>query len=255
LYLANGDILLAGPEAFDPQITDQARRHCHLFVLDKGLTKPAVPLGALCSEGPAVSRKHMHIAWTQWSESSNETPPTNSTIFEADIVYENGIPKLANPKTVIDRHALPFPCTIETQNFRPPDEKELTFSAYNPPGTESDVCSVDLATRKVTNYTKSPDDYDEVEGISPDGQYALIECDKQNHQGPGHIDIWKLKLDGSEYKRLTFFSDYPGYKASNPVVSDDGRFFAFQMGMSRNAAGVGHGLFIYDIEKAEKDRR
>jgi len=254
LYLANGDILLTGPESFDPQNTDKARRHCYLFVLDKSLTKPAVPLGALCSEGPAISRKRMHIAWTQWSESSNETPPTNSTIFEADIVYENGIPRLADQKTVIDRHALPFPCTIETQNFRPPDEKELTFSAYNPPGTESDVCSVDLATRKVTNYTKSPNDYDEVEGISPDGRYALIECDKQNHQGPGHIDLWRLKFDGSEYKRLTFFSDYPGYKASNPVVSDDGRFFAFQMGMSRNAAGVGHGLFIYDIEKAEKEK-
>ncbi len=67
---------------------------------------------------------------------------------------------------------------------------------------------MDLATRKVTNYTKSPNDYDEVEGISPDGQYVLIEGDKQNHQGPGHIDLWRLKFDGSEYKRFTFFNDY-----------------------------------------------
>jgi hypothetical protein len=251
MYLANGDILLTGPETFDPQKVDYSRRHCFLYVLDKSLTKSAMPLGELCNEGPAVSRTRMHIAWTQWSESSEAVPPTNSVIYEADIVYENGVPKLADKKFVVDRHALPFPCTIETQNFRPPQERELTFSAYSPMGDKSDVCSVNLETKKVTDYTQSPEVYDEVEGVSPDGQYALIECDRQNHGGPGHIDLWKLNLDNpADYKRLTFFSDYPGYKASNPVVSDDGKFFAFQMGMAKNAAGTGNGLFIYDYAAA-----
>jgi hypothetical protein len=253
LYLANGDILLSGPKSYDPAKLDVARRHCYLYVLDKSLKKPAIPLGVLCNEGPAVSRKRMHIAWTEWAESTENQPPPTSTIYEADIVYENGVPALANKKTVVDNHALPFPCTIETQNFRPPDEKELTFSAYNPPGTKSDVCIVDLATKAVTNCTHSPEIYDEVEGIFPDGNYAMVECDQQRPGGPANIDIWRLKLDGSgEYQRMTFFSDYPGYKSSNPVVSDDGRFFAFQMGLSRNAPGVGHGVFLYDFAKAGK---
>lgn len=256
MYLANGDILLTAPETLDLKKIDYARRHCFLYVLDKNLTKPAVPLGEFCSEGPAVSRQRMHIAWTQWSESDDKNPPTNSVIYEGDIVYENGIPKIANKKFVIDRHALPFPCTIETQNFRPPAEKELTFTAYSPIGDKADVCGVDLATGKVTNHTSSPDDYDEAEGISPDGQYELIECDKQNHGGPGHIDIWKLNLnDSSDYRRLTFFSDFPGYKSSNPVVSDDGRFFAFQAGKANEPTGSGRGIYIYDIEKAAKGRR
>jgi len=255
-YLANGDILLAGPESFDPKNPDAARRHCFLYVLNKSLRKPAVPLGSLCSEGPAVSRKRMHIAWTQWSESTSEMPPTNSVMLEADIVYEDGTPKLANQKTIVDRHALPFPCTLETQNFRPPDEQELIFSAYNPPGTKSDVCSVNLATKKVTNLTDSPEEYDEAEGVFADGRFTLVECDRQNHQGPGHIDIWKRELGGtSQYQRLTFFSDYPGYKASNPVVSDDGRYFAFQMGKAGEAAGTGHGIFIYDFERAARTGR
>ena len=140
---------------------------------------------------------------------------------------------------------------METQNFRPPDEKELTFSAYGYQGT--DVCGVDLVTKKVINYSNSPDQYDEPEGIYPDGQFTLVECDKQNHQGAGHIDLWKLKLDGSgQYERLTYFRDYPGYKASNPVVSDDGRFIAFQMANSKDSAGVGHGIFIFDVKKAPK---
>jgi len=252
LYLANGDILLSGPAAFDPKKVGEARAQCFLHVLDKTLTKPAAPLGTKCSEGPAVSRKRMHIAWTHVAaEYPDEMPAGSSRLQEADIVYEEGKPKLANQRLIIDSRDLPFKCTMETQNFRPPEEKELTFSAYGYQGT--DVCAVDLVTKKVVNYSNSPGQYDEPEGIYPDGQFTLVECDKQNLKGPGYIDLWKLKLDGSgHYERLTYFSDYPGYKASNPVVSDDGKFIAFQMAKSRDAAGIGHGIFVYDIEKAKR---
>lgn len=250
LYLSNGDILLSGPEAFDPKHIGTAREQCFLYVLEKSLTKPAQPLGTKCSEGPAVSRRRMHIAWTHVAtEYPDEMAPGTSRMQEADIVYENGVPKLANQKLIIVSTNLPFRCTLETQNFRPPEERELTFSAYGHQGT--DVCGIDLETKKVTNYSNSPGQYDEPEGIFPDGQSTLVECDKQNHKGSGYVDLWKLKLDGSgAYERLTYFSDYPGYKASNPVVSDDGKFIAFQMAKSREAAGVGHGIFIYDIEKS-----
>jgi Tol biopolymer transport system component len=251
LYLANGDVLLSGPEEFDPKKSAEARNRCFLYVLDKSLTKPPVPLGVRCIEGPAVSRKRLHIAWTDWpNQSTSDAPPGISRIQEADIVYENGTPKLANRRPVLDSSDLSFPCTLESQNFRPPDERELIFSAYRP-NDASDVCSVDLATKKVTNYTGSPAEYDEPEGIFPNGEFTLVESDRQNHQGPNHVDVWKLALDGSgRYERLTHFSDYPGYKGSNPVVSDDGRFIAFQMAHSVDAAGVGHGLFIYDVDKA-----
>jgi hypothetical protein len=60
-------------------------------------------------------------------------------------------------------------------------------------------------------------------------------------------------MDGGGYvERLTFFSDFPGYKASNPVVSDDGRFVAFQMAKSKDPAGVGYGIFLYDVQKAKQ---
>ena len=251
LYLSNGDILLSGPEEFDPKKPGAARVQCYLSVLDQGLSKPPTPLDTKCSEGPAVSRRRLHIAWTHVSAEYPETMPAGtSRMQEADVIYEPGKPKLANQRLIIDSRELPFKCTMETQNFRPPEEKELTFSAYGYQGT--DVCGVDLITKKVTNYSNSPGQYDEPEGIYPDGQYTLVECDRQNRQGPGHVDLWKLKLDGSgQYERLTYFSDVPGYKASNPVVSDDGKFIAFQMAKSRENAGVGHGLFVYDIEKAK----
>jgi Tol biopolymer transport system component len=252
LYLANGDILLSGPEAFDTHKPGEARVQCFLYLLDKNRTKPALPLGTKCSEGPAVSRKRMHIAWTHVSaEYPDEMPAGSSRMQHADITFEQGRPLLANQRLIIDSRDLPFRCTMETQNFRPSGETELTFSAYGYQGTE--VCGINLATKKVTNYSNSPGQYDEPEGIFPDGKYTLVECDKQNLQGPGHIDLWKLKLDGSgQYERLTYFSDYPGYKASNPVVSDDGRYIAFQMAKSKDAAGVGQGIFILDLNKAPK---
>src|SRR6266581_4669556 len=39
LYLANGDILLSGPEQFDPKRVGEARAQCWLYVLDRNLNK------------------------------------------------------------------------------------------------------------------------------------------------------------------------------------------------------------------------
>ncbi|MBX6315330.1 MAG: hypothetical protein IRY99_20820 [Isosphaeraceae bacterium] len=256
LYLANGDILLSGPEQFDPKNPRPSRVHCFLYVLDKSLTRPPVPLGTKCSEGPAVSRKRMHIAWTHVAaQYPDEMPRGSSRIYEADIVSEGGTPRLANQKLVLDSRDLPFRCTLEAQNFRPPDEQELTFSAYGYDGTE--VCGIDLQTRKVTNYSRAPDQYDEPEGIFPDGRFTCVECDResQHGRGPGHVDIWKLALDGSgRSERLTFFNTYPGYKASNPVISDDGQFMAFQMAKSSDPAGVGYGIFLFDFARAARGK-
>jgi hypothetical protein len=252
LYLANGDILLSGPQHYDVHDARGARVECFLSVLDKHLTKPAVPLNTKCSEGPAVSRRRMHIAWTHVAaQYPDEMPKGNSRIQEADIAYDNERPMLSNQRLVIDSEKLPFHCKLETQNFRPPAERELTFSAYGYQGTE--VCGVDLVSKRVTNYSNAPRQYDEPEGVYPDGQFTLVECDRQNHLGSGHIDLWKLPLDGTgRMERLTYFSDHSGYKASNPVVSDDGRFIAFQLAKSNEAAGVGHGIFVYDIAKARQ---
>ncbi len=238
LYLTNGDILLSGARQFnanDPW-TSRNEKNAELWVLKKDLSGPPVPLGEKCSEGPAVSRKHMRIAWTQ-----------QGAFYLADIVYKNEKPELANKKKILDSKGLPFKCEIETQNFRPPDEKELIFSAYGYQGTE--VMGLDIETGKVVNYSQAPNQYDEPEGIFPDGKYTLVECDKHIGRGIQYNDIYKLALDGSgQTERLTFFADYSGYKSTNPVVSDDGRYMAFQYAKRGDMAGVGRGILIFDLE-------
>jgi hypothetical protein len=265
LYLSNGDILLSGAKKFDATNPQASRsgKNAELWVLKKDLSAAPTPLGEHCSEGPAVSRKRLTIAWTLQDE---------GLIYMGDIVYENEKPKLINKKLILDANNLAFgvKCDVETQNFRPPDEKELIFSAYMAKYRYGDVAGLNLETGKIVNYTNSPKVYDEPEGIFPDGKYTLVECDEHNRMGNQYIDIYKLALDGSGQKqRLTHFSDYTpekserfpglspgnskgisqgGYKASNPVVSDDGRFIAFQYAKLGDQAGVGRGILVLDLE-------
>ena len=238
LYLANGDILLSGSQNFDANDpwASLDEKNAELWVLKKDLSGPPVALGEKCSEGPAVSRKNMRIAWTQ-----------GGAFYMANILYKDGKPRLTDKKKILDRRDLPFETGLETQNFRPPDEKELIFSAYGYHGTE--VMGLDIETGKVVNYSQAPDQYDEPEGIFPDGKFTLVECDKHSGKGIHYNDIYKLALDGSgQTERMTFFSDYPGYKSTNPVVSDDGRYMAFQFAKRGDMAGVGRGILIFDFE-------
>lgn len=248
LYLVNGDILLAGARQFDAEDPVPSRKkYAELWVLKKDLSAPPIPLGEYCYEGPAVSRKNMRIAWTI----GGTTP--DAAFHMADIVYEDGKPKLTNKKKILaklDLNIMRY--DIETQNFRPPDEKELIFSAYGNEYKACEVAGLDIETGKVVNYSKAPNRYDEPEGIFPDGKYTLVECDKHNLKGTSNIDIYKLALDGSgRTERLTFFADYPSYKSSNPVVSDDGRYMAFQYAKKGDWAGVGRGILIFDLEMYE----
>ena len=254
LYLANGDILLSGARKFDAENPTASRReeNAELWVLSKDLSGPPVALGEHCSEGPAVSRKNMRIAWTE-----------GGGFWMADITYEKKTPRLSNKKRIMNSEDIGIECWPETQNFRPPDEKELIFSAYLKQEVQSsEVMGLDIATGKVVNYSNADGQYDEPEGIFPDGKHTLVECDKHMQRETKYgkdfagitLDIYKLALDGSgKTERLTYFNDYPGYKSSNPVVSDDGRYMAFQFAKEGDKAGVGRGILIFDLEMYEKN--
>ena len=252
LYLVNGDILLAGARKFDATDPVPSRKkYAELWVLKKDLSAPPIPLGEYCYEGPAVSRKNMRIAWTI----GGTTP--DAAFYMADIVYEDDKPKLTNKKKILAKPNLNIMrYDIETQNFRPPDEKELIFSAYGNEYKACEVAGLDIETGKVVNYSKAPNRYDEPEGIFPDGKYTLVECDKHNLKGTSYIDLYKLALDGSgRTERLTFFADYPGYKSSNPVVSDDGQYMAFQYAKKGDKAGAGRGILIFDFVNYEEMKK
>jgi len=94
LYLANGDILLAGPtEPFDTTDREQrkhARDQCWLSVLDKDGKQKPVSLGTLCAEGPAVSRSRMRIAWTHRDKQKPSLGENHAQLLMGEIVYLDG---------------------------------------------------------------------------------------------------------------------------------------------------------------------
>ena len=149
LYLSNGDILLSGARTFDAENPTPSRKeNAELWVLGKELSAPPTPLGEICYEGPAVSRRRLRIAWTVGG-----TRPDRA-FYLADIVYEVGTPHLANKKKILDNRGLPPFHDIETQNFRPPEEGELIFSGYGDGHRVAEVMGLEVATGRVVNYSK-----------------------------------------------------------------------------------------------------
>jgi len=247
--LSNGDLLLG---------IGSKRQKMYFQVLDKDFKNPPYNIeGVELCEGPAVSRKTMKIAWTL---------PQQKQIYMGEISYTDGKAKIINKKFLLDVKdmgtvdSVEYDFIIETQNWRPPFEEELIFSQYRRGNDyfKSEVFGLNINTGDLVNYSKSRSTYDEPEGIFPDGKYTLTECDRHRPtKRSSTIEVYKLKLDTTsvDHERLVFFSDVEGFRSSNPVVSDDGKFFVFQASIASSDAGVGCGLYLFDINKFEKSKQ
>ena len=248
-YLPNGDYFLIGARTFTDIRTTRDRDQ-EMWIMKASPRSAPIPLGHRISEGVAISRKRMRIAWAntrgQYPDSLAEG---ESVIYMADVVYDSaGTPKLANVKELI-RAKRPA-CTLEAQDFRR-DDTELVYVCYRE-RDKADVFGLDLATGKSTTYLAVEGEYNEVEGVEPGGAWALVESSREqgaDRQDSRHIDLWKLTLvpNSTQYVRMTRWGDWDGYKASNPTVSPDGNWFAFQSARSVDPAGVGYGIFLYRL--------
>jgi hypothetical protein len=255
--LPNGDLLLAmGGDSFDSKNPERDRHTgLGLCILKKDKLKEPIPLGEVCEEGPAVSKRNMKIAWTLAGQRD---------ICTADIEYVDGTPRLKNKKHVLSYKDSSAYARLETQDFRPPDDMELIYTHYwgdeNDAFHHSQACGLNLETGKIVYYTRVPDSYNEAEGIFPDGNYAMIESDRHQRMESRNqykVDVYRLKLDGSgEAERLADFSTrYPGVlRSDNPVVDRSGKFVALQFGFM-GGAGDGRGIFLLDLEKYEELKR
>jgi hypothetical protein len=251
MHLPTGDYILIGPERFkDLKTSRQAENE--LWFLSKKPGSKLVRFGHRMSEGAAISKKELRIAFSETSSQNPELPSGASRLIVADVDLSGSEPKLTNKRVVHESKSRD--CVIEAQDFYDNDSK-LTFSCYEPKGMAS-VMTVDLKTGAVDNQSKAPGTYNEPEGIFPGGKYTLVEADRQVQTigGAGgfrQIDIWKLRLDGTGkgFTRVTHFNDYEGWKASNPVISTDGRYMAFQVAKTADEAGVGYGICLMRLPR------
>ncbi len=247
MHLMTGDYILIGPDHFE-DIHISRTRDNQLWFLGKEPGSKPVKMNMKMSEGMAISKKSMKVAYSVLPPQDPSLGKEASRMEVAEVSVSGGQAKLINRKVV--HQSKDANCRLEAQDFYDNDTK-MTFTCYEPKGLGSSM-GIDLATGTVTNLSKAPGSYNETEGIFPDGKYTLVEADRQcetlgGKRGSGNIDLWKLRLDGTgkDFTRLTYFNDYEGGKASNPVVATDGRFMAFQYARTTDPAGVGYGILIY----------
>jgi Tol biopolymer transport system component len=245
MHLRNGDYLLIGPEKFSDIRTSRGRDNELWYLSRKPGSKP-VKLGQKMSEGAAISKESMRVAFSITSGQDPQMRPGASKLVVA--LVDPAVPGLTDRAVVLE--SPDRGCVIEAQDFLPGD-RSLTYSCYEQNGGAS-VWTIDLETRRTVNHSEKIGSYNEPEGILPGGEYTLVESDRQavlrgKTEMFRDIDVWKLKLDGTgkDFTRLTHFNDYVGGKASNPVVSADGRYMAFQLANTRDEAGVGYGILLY----------
>ena len=106
-YLPNGDYFLIGARDFKDIRTTRDRDQ-EMWVMRAGARTPPVALGHRISEGVAISRRRMRIAWAntrgQYPDSLAEG---ESVLYMADVVYDStGTPKLANRSDGESRRSL-----------------------------------------------------------------------------------------------------------------------------------------------------
>jgi hypothetical protein len=255
LVLANGDLLL-GIGNINTGDIQRDKGRLDLFVLKQDEPTRLYPLGEAAEEGPAVSRKSMKIAWTT---------PGQLEIRTGEIAYDGGVPSLIDRKTIVSYRDAIDNRRLETQDFRPPDDNELIFTHYYGNAGDhffnAEVSSYNFTTGAIRDYSKSPDSYDEAEGMFPDGQWTMIESDRHLPKALRNkykVDIFRLRLDGSgETEQLADLAQrFPDtLRSDNPVVDPSGRFVVYQFGFSRDAGARGQGLLLLDLQKYEEWKR
>ncbi|GEM_PF-1114131 len=247
-YLANGDYMLTGPNVFVDSYTSRWEQ-AELWVLPAGSpTAPVTRLNQRLNEGAAVSRISNRIAFaTKRHQYPADFTNGGTRIYTANISYQNGKPVMLNKKQVSFSNG-----SFETQDFRNNDS-EITLPSYGN-GT-SKIFTVKTATGAFTTMRSVTGEYNEPEGIFPNGQYTLAESSRDRLIPAGaslgkYLDVWQVRLSpgSDDTRRLTRFGDYPGFRASNPVVSPDGKSIAFQQASINDIPGVGSGVFLMRLD-------
>src|SRR3954468_13874030 len=101
MHLVTGDYILIGPEKFE-NINISRSRDNELWFLSKEKGAKPVKFGVKMSEGMAISKRTMKIAFSQVHAQAPELPAGASRLIVADVDTAGGIPRIVNQKTVYE---------------------------------------------------------------------------------------------------------------------------------------------------------
>lgn len=99
MHLISGDYILIGPDHFESLHLSRSRDN-ELWFLSKNPGSKPVKLGQRMSEGAAISKRSLKIAFAQKHDQAPELDPQASRLFVAEMDVSSGAPKLVNKKIV-----------------------------------------------------------------------------------------------------------------------------------------------------------
>ncbi len=253
-HLHNGDYLLVGINEWplpDPNnlmdLYSRARHEeCRMYYMSKEPDAIPVPFGPKFYEAAAIGQHSMKVGYVLNWWSTPSLPKGRSQLFMADLDLSGEVPILLN-ETLLMETDFPPDGRLAAVDFYDNDTKMSVISYDYTPGSGATCFSIDVNTLEVSDMSQSPTTMDEPAAMFPDDKHMLIRSTR--HTQPegvmpenvslSEVDLYKLKLDGTgeDCKRLTYISDYKGYKAHNASVSKDGSFMVYQI-----SAGSNHGF-------------
>src|SRR5690348_13577998 len=95
MHLVTGDYILIGPDHFEDIQTSRSRDN-QLWFLSKERGAKPVKLGQKMSEGAAISKKSLKIAFSQLPAQAPDLAPGTSRLMVADLDLSGAVPKLIN---------------------------------------------------------------------------------------------------------------------------------------------------------------
>src|SRR5216117_4119754 len=142
MHLVTGDYILIGPDHFE-NIHISRTRDNELWFLSKERGAKSIKLGQKMSEGAAISKKSLKIAFSQLPAQAPDLAPGASRLMVADLDLSGGTPRLINTKTVYERKDRG--CVLEAQDFYN-DDRKMVFTCYEEQGPHegASVMGIDL---------------------------------------------------------------------------------------------------------------
>ena len=265
-YLPDGSYVLTG--ARKRGTAENERGEAEIFYLDKNASGPIQPLDARLWEGLATARSSNTIAWAEYDDkfsfrALSPASKVRGTLKVADVVVSDGRARLANIKSIASFDAM-ADCLFEAQDFRANDTEVIGPCYVVNKSVLEAVASgkapwegllggnrtigVIRASGKRTEYFSTSTMYAELEGVSPDGKWALVECAKRFGAG---LDLCRIELTSpasASIRRITFAQDYGPYRYSNATISPDARWMAFHVANAQAELGTGSGIVVAPLK-------
>lgn len=264
-YLATGDYLLQGPEH---NIGPNSRLVLQTYYLRSDLRSAPQPLGQSGYEGIALGPRGL-MAWQQIPDGEGLRPGETWITamsraglqhYVATLTIKQGRATLSNKQRILEQ--LPDGCVYtEVQDFRDNGNEIVFYCAGRGSGgaAQLGVYGYNFTSRRFIPYVPLGMRYVEVEGVAPDGRWAAVECGPETApaaaQGgsaePRRLDICRLELrEGGTIAELVRASEIGDRaRVSNPVISPDGKWMAFQSAEPGQPAGEGSGIYLKRLSR------